>query len=306
MRRRALAASASVAALALVVFSASPAAAAELPDTDALYSLTDTEFFSTLSSGASTAISTLPQENDGKYGADFDVTTGNAYFFADDGAPVCTLYSLNPTTGVSTLVGPVGTDGMDECDALNVDSDGVLRIADQDGIMITVDKATGATTSSVTIGGPAAGDVSFIEQASTGQYYVGTYSGEIFTLDVTTGAVVLVAQPTDYIETASFDSADTLWYSGDGSNCQGLSSLSLSDPVGTDEFQGDFLEGTDCLSVYATFIAQSDEDPAPVEPEDPELAATGPGAIDAALPWALLVMIAGVGAIVLARRSRTV
>lgn len=305
MRRRALAASASVAALGLVLLSASPAAAAELPATDALYTLTEEEFFSTLSTGASTSISTLPQDDDGKYGADFDVTTGNAYFFADDGAPACTLYSLNPTTGVSTLIGPVGADGMDECDALNVDSTGVLRIADQGGVMITVNKATGATISSVTIGDPAAGDVSFIDQASTGQFYAGTYSGEIFTLNVTTGAVVLVAQPTGYIETASFDSADTLWYSGDGSDCQGLNSLSLTDPVGTDLFQGDFLEGTDCLSVYAMFISQ-DVVPVPVEPEDPELAATGAGSIDAVLPLALLAMIVGAGALVLARRSRTV
>ncbi|MDO9590220.1 MAG: hypothetical protein Q7J04_03650 [Microcella sp.] len=303
MRRRALATSASAVAIGLVLFSASPASAAELPATDELHTLTDSDFFSTSSTGASTFISDLPQEGTGKYGADFDVTTGNAYFFADDGLPVCTLYSLNPTTGVSTLVGPVGTDGMDECDALNVDSDGVIRIADQDGVMITVNKATGATISSVTVTGPGA--ISFIEQSSTGQFYVGDYDGSIYTLNVTTGATVFVAQPTDYIETASFDSADTLWFSGDGDGCQGLNSLSLADPAGTLTAQGSFTDADGCLDVYAMFIAQSVADPDPVVPDVPELADTGATALDAMLPFALLVLVAGAGALALSRRTST-
>ncbi len=303
MRRGSLVAASSLAALGLVVLSTSSAVAAELPATDELFSITEESLYSTPTTGTSTFIADLPQPTSGKYGADFDVTTGNAYFFADGGDDACTLYSLNPSTGVSTLVGPISAAGMDECDALNVDSDGVLRIADQDGVMATVNKATGATISSVTIGDPAAGDVGFIEQDSTGQYYVGTYGGDIFTLNVTTGAVVLFAEPTDYIETASFDSADTLWISAGGDPCQGFYSLNLTDAEGTFTFQGDFIDADDnCLNAWAMFISQPVQAPAPEE--DPELAATGATSVDGVLSVAVLAALAGIGALVMSRRRQ--
>jgi hypothetical protein len=291
MRRPLLALSASAGAIALVVMSVAPASAAELPTSDVLYVLPDS-FYSSTSTGASTYIADLP--SGGKYGADFDVTTGLGFFFTD-GSP-CTLYSIVPETGVYTEIGPVGDTGMDECDALNVASDGTLRIADQDGVMLTVDKATGATLSSVTVTGPDS--ISFIDQSSTGQFYVGTYGGDLYTLDVETGATVFIAAPTDYIETASFDSTDTLWISGSGDSCQGLSSLSLSDPVGTFQFQGDFLDGEDCLSAYSMFISGA------AQPVPAKLADTGSVMPGWLLPFAVLGLIAGAGALVVARRTR--
>lgn len=304
MRRVALAAASAAAAVGLVLVSAVPASAAELPGTDALYSLTDTTFYSTTSTGVSTEISTLESPGFGKYGADFDATTGLAYYFSEDGPDACTLFSLDPTTGVSTLIGVVGTTGMDECDALNVDSAGVLRLADQDGVIITVNKATGATISSVTItGDPLIDGVSAIVQDSTGQFYVTTYGGDIFTLDVTSGATALVGSPTDYIETAVFDSADTLWYSGNGDGCQGLNSVSLADIAGTTTLQGDFLEdGTTCISVYAIFISQPVTPLPPVE-DDPELAATGATPTAAAALIALIALGAGAAAVAISRRA---
>jgi len=306
MRRRALAVSSGVAALGLVVLSGAPASAATLPATDELFSITQDSLFSTLSTGSSTYIADVAQQDFGKYGADFDVTTGLAYYFADGLGPACTLYSLDPTTGVSTEIGPVSAVGMDECDALNVDSDGVVRIADQDGVMITVNKATGATIVVVTVTGvDVPGDLSFIEQSSTGQFYVGTYSGGLYTLNVTTGATVFVAQPTDYIETASFDSADTLWISGNGDQCQGLNSLNLTDPEGSFTFEGDFIDADDnCLGAYATFVSQPTQAPAPGD--DPELAATGGSSVEGVLPFAVLASLAGIGALVLSRRRRQV
>jgi LPXTG-motif cell wall-anchored protein len=294
VRRLALASTATLAALGLVALGAAPASAAELPTTDGLFSLTEEAFYTTIPTGASSYIADLPDENDGKYGADFDVTTGKAYYFSDT-SPECSLYSLDPATGISTFVGFVGSDEMDECDALNVALDGTLRVADQDGTLLTVDKTTGATISSVTVTGMD--EISFIEQASTGVFYAGSYDGEIFTLDVATGVVTFVSQPTDYIETASFDSADTLWFSGDGVECsQGLSSLSLADPVGSLAFQGEYAEGEDCISVYAMFITQ----PAPA----PQLAATGSTSAVALAPFALLALLSGAGAVLMARRRR--
>lgn len=304
MRRVALAAVSAAAAVGLVFVSAAPANAAELPATDALYSLTDTTFYSTTSTGVSTEISTLESPGFGKYGADFDATTGLAYYFSDDGPDACILFSLDPTTGVSTLVGNVTATDMDECDALNVDSAGVLRLADQDGVVVTVNKTTGATISSVTItGDPVVDGVSAIVQDSTGQFYVTTYGGDIFTLDVTSGATALVGSPTDYIETAVFDSADTLWYSGNGDSCQGLNSVSLADIAGTTTLQGDFLEdGTTCISVYAIFISQPVTPLPPVE-DDPELAATGATPTAAAALTALLALGAGAAAVAISRRA---
>jgi len=307
MRRRALAISSSVAALGLIMLSASPASAATLPATDELYSLAGDRLYSTTSTGASTLLSDLNAPGS-EFGADFDVTTGDAYFFSEIGE-ACDLYSLDPATGIPTLVGAVTGTGVDECDAINVALDGTLRIADQDGVILTIDKATGATISSLAVVGVDA--ISFIEQASTGTFYVGDYNGSIYTLDVATGATVFIAQPVSYIETASFDSEDTLWFSGDGVGGQGLSSLSVADPVGTLQFEGNFLDGVNGISAFALFITQAAAAPAPVVPAPPtvpaapQLAATGAISMDAMLPFAVLSLIAGAGALALSRRTRT-
>lgn len=297
MRRSVFATTAGIAALALVALGAAPASAAELPEANTLYPLTQEALYSATSTGASTYIADLPDQGDGKYGADFDVTTGKAYYFTDTD-PDCSLYTLDPATGVSTFVGFVVSDLTDECDALNVALDGTLRVADQDGTMLTLDKATGAVLATVTITGIEA--ISFIDQTTTGVFYAGDYDGALYTLDVTTGVATFVAQPTEYFETASFDSADTLWFAtGADSSCgYGLASLSLTDPVGSATYQGDYLDGDACLDAYALFIAQ----PAPPA----QLAATGAAPAAAALaPFAVLALLAGGGALMLQRRSRT-
>ena len=293
MRRLTIASTAAVAALALVALSAAPASAAELPTTDALYGITSESVYTVTTTGASTFLAAVPPAG-GKYGADFDVNTGKAYYFADTN-PDCTLYSLDPATGASTLVGIMVSAEINECDALNVALDGTLRVADQDGVLLTVDKATGAVLGSVTVVGITA--ISFIDQTSDGVFYAGDYNGTIYTLDVNTGAATYFAQPTDYIETASFDSANTLWIDGDGEDCQGLNSLSLADPLGSFLYQGDFFDGEECLSTFATFITQ------PLLPA--KLAATGAAPSAAVVaPFALLALIAGVGALVMARQRR--
>ncbi len=306
MRRRGHSAGSVAVAVGIVLVSATPTSAAELPAADLLYSLTNTRLFTTTSTGAMTPITGLEGSGVGKYGADFDSTTGLVYYFAGGGTTACTVYSLDPITDLSTIVGEVGTTGIDECDALNVDRDGVMRVADQDGVMVTVNKTTGATVSSVTIQGDPAGDVSFIGQSSTGQFYAATYSGGLYTLDVTTGATMFVGSPTDFIETASFDSADTLWISGNGNSCPGLSSVSLSDLAGSFTVQGDFLDAdSTCqyVSGMAFVTVRTTAPPPPAEEDQPELAPTGTTPTAAAALLAMLALIVGAAAVASVRRT---
>ena len=295
MRRLISVCTAAVAALGLVALGASPASAAELPEDADLYGLTSDTYYATTAAGALTEVVGLPDDG-GKYGADFDSTSGLAYFFSQ--GPECLLYSLVVATGVYTELGPVGTDvvDFDECDALNVAHDGTLRIADQDGTVLTVDKATGATISSVLTN---IGYISAILQAPDGAFYVTEYDGDLWAYDPVTGVGTPVATvPTNYIETAVIDGAGTVWFSADGVECsQGLSSFPLSDPA-TVTFQGDFSDGVDCQSIYAIFVTGEVVQPAP------QLAATGGVTGLAVAPFALLGLLAGAAALLIARRTR--
>ena len=294
MRRFALVSTAAVAALGLLALGAPSASAVELPEDNDLFAIDSDEFFSSATNGVLTYISDLPSSG-GKYGADYDPTTGKAFYF-EDGNP-CTLFSLDIVTGVSTEIGPVGGSGdFNECDALDVSHDGTLRIADQEGRVLTVDKATGATISDVLSDIP---DISFITQAADGTFYAGSYTAGLFSFDPATGAGTPILSGLNYYETASIDSSGTLWISSDGDNCgQGLWSLDVTDPVGSLLFEGDFLEGVDdCASIFALFVSG----PAPA----PQLAATGSTPDIGFAPIAVLALLVGVGALALARRQRT-
>jgi hypothetical protein len=293
MRRITLISAAALSVCGLVALGAAPASAAELPADNALFALSSETFYSSATDGALTPISGLP-DNSGKYGADYDPTTGKAFYF-EDGNP-CTLYSLDITTGVSTEIGLVDDPGTDECDALDVAQDGTLRIGDQDGVVLTVDKTTGAVLSSV----PTNIDpLSFITQAADGTFYAGTYDGALFTYDPATGVGTPIPSPLSYIETASIDSAGTLWITSDGDDvCEyGLWSLDIADPVGTLEFQGDLADDEGCVSAFALFVSGP--------PPAPQLAATGGSPAMVLAPFAVLGMIAGLGALVFARRQRS-
>lgn len=291
MRRSPLAAVGILSAAGLAVFAASPASAADLPAGDSLYAFDFSTYYGLAGDGFATAIADLP-ENGGKYGADFDSTTGVGYFFEDDNP--CLLYTIDPATGASTLVGEVGgvTD-FDECDALNVAADGTLRIADQNGVILTVDKATGAVISSVVSDVPS---ISFISQGPDGTFYAGSYDGGLYTLDVATGAGTLFDGTVGYFETGAIDTAGTLWFISDGDDCGvGLWSLSLSDPTAV-TFQGDVASAEGCLSTYAIMVTGGYVPPAP------QLAATGVEPALLAAPAAALALILGIGALAVSRR----
>ncbi|MGX5682488.1 hypothetical protein ACWKWO_13955 [Schumannella luteola] len=291
MRRTPIASVAAAAAAGLLILGASPASAADIPAGDGLYAFSFSTFFGLAADGSATAIAGLPDDG-GKYGADYDSTTGVGYFF-EDGEP-CRLYTIDPTTGASAFVGTVGgvTD-FNECDALNVAADGTLRIADQDGIVLTVDKATGAVLSSVVSDIPS---ISFISQAPDGTFYAGSYDGGLYTLDVATGAGTLVDGTVGYFETGVIDTAGTLWFISDGDDCGvGLWSLSLSDPTDV-TFQGDVASTDGCESTYAILATGGYVPPAP------QLAATGSAPATLVAPIAALVLLAGVGALAVSRR----
>lgn len=303
MRRRLFVGSSSVLAFGLVLVSGTPASAAALPAGDELFALTTTTFYSTSATGLSVGIAGLEQPDDGKYDADFDPSSGLAYYFADNPTAVCNLYSLDPVSGTSTFIGPVGPPELAECDALDIDNNGVLRISSQGGTLVTLDKATAATIDIVTITGGPLNQISSFDQDSTGQFYLTTYLGEVYTLDVTTGATVLVGTPTSYIESAVFDSSDTLWFSGSGDTCQGLFSMRISDMAGTLTAQGDFYDGdSNCLDAYALFVVKATTPPGA---SDPELAATGAEPPLVAVVFAIMSLVGGAVLIAMNSRVRT-
>jgi hypothetical protein len=298
MRRRIAVTTAAAAAIALVSLGASPAAAAELPEGAELYGFTYETFFAMGSDGALTEVSTLPNVDDGKFGADFDSTTGLGYYFAD-GEP-CVLFSIDVETGISTEIGPVGEDvpQFTQCDALNVDRDGTLRIASQHGVMLTVDKSTGATLSVVQV--DLEDYLSAILQAPDGSFYATTYYDGLFALDVATGSLAPIASGLNGYESAVIDDAGTVWASAPGGCSYGLWSLPISDPMSV-TFEGSFLNGDICEGVYALLVTGAVVPPAPA----PQLAATGTGSAAQSLaPFAALALLAGGGALLLARRTR--
>ncbi len=265
-----------VLAAGLLAVGATSASAADLPPDELLYVIGDEVLYTSTADGVLTQVAPLT-DIDSVYGADWDPTTGLAYFFND--GLLCDLYSLDVTTGVATLVGPLE---FGNCDALDVAADGTLRVGSDNGVIYTIDKTNGSTISDITV----SIELSFLAQAPSGVFYVGDYAGVLYTLDTSTGDTVEVATPNDYTESADFDRAGTLWMSVNGDECQGLGSLSLADPEGSYVVEGDFLDGGSCISGYALFLA-----PAPALP------ATGSAAPTAGVVLAGLALLLGAGAI---------
>jgi LPXTG-motif cell wall-anchored protein len=271
---------------AMLLLGAGPASAAELPPGSTLYVIGENAVYTSTSDGSLTLLGNLPDLNN-VYGADWDATTGVAYFFTSGLA--CDLYRLDVTTGAATFVAELE---FDNCDALDVAADGTLRIADDSGTISTVDKTDGTTISDITVDP----QVGWISQAPSGAFYIGDYSGFLYTLDPNTGDTVQIAHPTGYIESADFDTDGTLWMSVELAFCQGLASLSLADPEESFTPQGEFGEDKNtCVQGYALFVVPGD--PAPALP------ATGPDNVIAPLALAGLVLVLGLVAYLRSRKT---
>lgn len=280
-----------LAAAALIVGStalAAPAAAADLPVGDTLYVIGENTLYTSGSDGTLTEVVNVAPGF--VFGADYDPTSGLVYYFIDGGpSTACELFTLDLATGLTDSVGYLD---FNECDALDIATDGTLRIGNDDGYLAVVDKADGSTLSSVTL----SISLSWLDQAPGGQFYAGDYPGNLYTLDPATGATTLVAAPTFYWVGGKFDTVGTLWAAArtGPEGCQGLASLSLDDPEESYLFEGDFLEDGSCVDGYALFI---------VPPPKPVLPATGPSMVLPLAGIAGLAMLAGLTVLIRSRRT---
>ena len=122
-------------------------------------------------------------------GLDYDPTTGTMYNLQGDGAG-SSLYTVNLTTGATSLVGSSGTFG----DGLGINGSGAAFAVD--GIftdsLYSVNLTTGALT---LIGGLGLGDIStqFGLTFADGTLYGLSPGGQLYTFNTTTGAATLVA-----------------------------------------------------------------------------------------------------------------
>lgn len=268
-----------------------PAAAADLPQGETIFVIADGNIYTAETDGTVTEVADMP---DGDIlGADVDPTSGLVYFVVNgDPETACQLWTLNLTTLVTDEIGDLE---FNRCDGLDVASDGTLRVGNNLGVISTIDKADASTISDITVT-PA---LAWIAEGPGGQFYIGDYAGNLYTLNTSTGATVNVGQPTFFWDSGDFDSAGTLWATSrtGPEGCQGLASLSLSDPEESYLFEGDFLEDGTCTPVTALFIVP------PPAPPTPALPATGPVAV---LPLSALAGVAVLaGLIVLIRSRRT-
>lgn len=117
------------------------------------------------------------------------------------------LYSIDPASGVATLVGPVG---FNQIGAIDFDASGVLfgvgrRPGDGAQVLLTIDTTTGSGTEVGPLGvRDFTQDISFRNADGTLFSYTG---GNIFTIDTTSGAATLVGN------TGSFRSGNGLAFS---------------------------------------------------------------------------------------------
>ncbi len=133
-----------------------------------------------------------------------------------------TLYTANPTSGATTMVGAIG---FERCGAMDSDATGTLYAACEraDGsntpVLITIDPNTGAGTEIGPTGiNGAIGDISF--RGADGTLFAFDAFNDpqhtLFTLDTGTGAATLVGDTglsADGGNGMTFDGADTLWHS---------------------------------------------------------------------------------------------
>lgn len=120
----------------------------------------------------------------GWQGIEWDPTT-QVFFLLNQNF---SIYSLDPTTGVTTLV---GASGAPLATALEVDANGGLwAMGFSNGILYSVDKTTGSFTATVTTSPVNMQGMSF---DSGGQLYgANTTTDSLYTIDMSTGTTTLV------------------------------------------------------------------------------------------------------------------
>ncbi len=245
------------------------------------------------------------EQNYRAWAADWDPTTGIAYFFDDvDG---CMLYSLDLATATETFVGEMLD--IAECDGLDIDADGVLRILEQGGLLHVVNKTTAAVESTHTISGEGgnAYDLASLATAADGRMVIADYADNVFLIDTTTWAATRIDEAIGATETSDFDATGRLWsvVRAEGDACiVTLSSADVSDAELGFAMQGPTLRGDTCSAAWAIFFVDepTPEVPAAPVPATPALAETGIelNAVGAA---SAVLLLAGLLLVVVRRRS---
>lgn len=221
---------ASVVALASVSTAAHAADPVDLPAGDAIYqanySTDPTALWTTASNGTATVIGTpstfIPEVVDGAW----NPVTNRSYLIGDGYSGPCELWEANLTTGALTFVAVItgGNGPTYNCDAFDVAPDGTAWVTMYDdfvdtsytGVLAKLNLSDGTTSDPVTITGVVGGISWIVVQPSTGVMFLGSFGGDLYTVNTTTGAIT----PVDSVVTdaslydAAFDSSGRLWITG--------------------------------------------------------------------------------------------
>ncbi len=302
----------SVAALCGVSTAAYAATAANLALADVMYQSSYSDepaaLWTTASNGAATVVG-VPATIDLFDNVDgaWNPTDGSSYVIGNGYEGPCELWSANTTTGQFELVAVITGDAGDtfDCDAFDIAVDGTAWVTMYDTESPTLAKLNltdGTTSDAVSLTGDFERVSWLAIQPSTGTFFLGDFSGNVSTVDPTTGVTTAYAATPDNENSfydAAFDSNGRLWITGWPDNTE-LYSTDIADYTASFVSQGAILiDGSgDLTGTDSLWIARGGADPAPA------LAATG---IDAGstLIAGLLVLLVGAGAIVVTRR-RTV
>lgn len=300
-------AGAAVAALVLITASPASAAARAIPTTDAMYIVScddaggSTEVLFSVDS-ATAALGQIGagigQESGCAGQPAWDATTNTAYYF--DFFPDATLNKIDLATGVTTSIAPFfeGVTPID-VDAIAIGLDGAAY-ALSSGTLYDLNLATAELTDPLSSKTDVFG---FAVDPTSGLFYGVTDLGEVYLIDVATGAANflddLTVTPGENVLSLQIDSAGTFWYL----NSLDPSTLWSSDGstfAGSEELSGstDLAGGGETVFSEALLIAPNTV---------PALAETGVDATPALLVGtaAALALMLGAALVVTRRRGAT-
>lgn len=312
VKKTAASAAALLATIALIGLGAAPANAAPpaLPAGDALYTVdcsSATLQFYTLDSATASAtpIGTGNAEAFCGWDMAWDPTTDTAYTYVQNNDNTTELYSADLVTGGSTLVGEITfNDDNLYVESLAIGLDGVAYVASE-GSLYVLDLSTGALALAGVVDGLPSESYGASVDPSTGDLYFLHEGGDLFLVDPTALTATLVGHfdfeaPTFATYGLAIDSAGVAWVMTYAGSVGNLWSATLADFGGTEEFSGVVTNSVTDEAFYTFSLLLVPGEPAPAPA--PALADTG---FDSAPLLAGGILLAGLGALLVARGRRT-